>query len=199
MPSNITGIFALHTPHFAKQQTCWFACFYTKIFYATKVPKSFKIFGTKPTFLLLNGTLSMNFIRFKRSSITFDFFNNSPPSPEIFSCTGFFVFFYISSWILFTTFKTNYLVMECLTSTGFFNPVESFWRSPFFLPSTRVSQLRTSNVALCTRHSLDFCNFEGGSMTVSRNTTLSLRNIFHLTCARVILHPSNEAEHLLKE
>ena len=52
--------------------------FTQKFFYATKVPKSFKIFGTKPTFLLLNGTLSINFIRFKRSSITFEFFQQLP-------------------------------------------------------------------------------------------------------------------------
>lgn len=113
-PSNITGIFALHTPHFAKQQTCWFACFYTKIFYATKVPKSFKIFGTKPTFLLLNGTLSINFIRL-----------SGRPSPLISSTTplplrDLFVY-WVFCFFLHLFMNPVYNFQNKLPSDGMFN------------------------------------------------------------------------------
>jgi len=98
MPSNITGLFALHTPHFAKQQTCWFACFYTKNFLCHEGPKIIQDFRDETHFFIIKRDFihKFSFALSGRPS-PLNFFNNSPPSPEIFSCTGFFVFFYISS------------------------------------------------------------------------------------------------------
>lgn len=53
--SNITGIISIAHPSFRKITNLLVCVFLSKIFYATKVPKSFKIFGTKPTFLLITG------------------------------------------------------------------------------------------------------------------------------------------------
>jgi hypothetical protein len=172
--------------------------FLHKNFLCHEGPKIIQDFRDETHFFIIKRDFIHKFHSLKRSSITFDFFNNSPPSPEIFSCTGFFVFFYISSWILFTTFKTNYLVMECLTSTGFFNPVESFWRSPFFCTFNQGFPITDFKRRALYKTFFGLLQLWRG-INDCFNTTLSWRNIFHLTCARVILHPSTEAEHLLKE
>jgi len=89
--------------------------FTQKIFYATKVPKSFKIFGTKPTFLLLNGTLSINFIRFKRSSITFEFFQQLPSlSRDLF-------LYWVFCFFLHLFMNPVYNFQNKLPSDGMFN------------------------------------------------------------------------------